>query len=130
MKGVYILVLNVNKTKIRVGSLGEITFKGRYAYVGSAQNNLEKRIKRHLSDDKKWRWHIDYLLALANVEMVFVKSAKKSEECATAKQLEMLYEPVIGFGSSDCKCKSHLFKIPNLQDFIAVVRDLGFDFYV
>ena len=41
--------------KIRIGSLGKITFKkGFYAYVGSAMNNLEKRVQRHLRKKKNF----------------------------------------------------------------------------
>ncbi len=55
MKGVYCLIIKV-KTDIiqKIGALGKIKFdKGIYVYVGSAQNNLKKRIKRHLSKNKK-----------------------------------------------------------------------------
>ena len=48
------MIINVRKDiKERIGALGKINFKkGKYVYVGSAQNNLEKRIARHLSKDK------------------------------------------------------------------------------
>ncbi|MCJ7761950.1 hypothetical protein MUP38_00660, partial [Candidatus Bathyarchaeota archaeon] len=48
LKGVYVLIIRVDKdTGVNVGDLGKLTFeKGLYAYVGSAQNNLEQRIKR------------------------------------------------------------------------------------
>jgi len=64
MKGVYILLINVGKNlRLKIGSLGMINFvNGKYAYVGSAQNNLEKRVERHMSKNKKKFWHIDYLL--------------------------------------------------------------------
>ena len=64
MKGSYCLIINVEKdTKIKIGKkLGIINFKkGCYVYVGSAMNSLESRVKRHLSDNKKKHWHIDYL---------------------------------------------------------------------
>lgn len=69
MKGSYCLIINVEKdTKIKIGKkLGIINFKkGCYVYVGSAMNSLESRVKRHLSDNKKKHWHIDYLLLNKN----------------------------------------------------------------
>ncbi len=117
MKGVYVLMITVNKNiKERIGSLGEINFeKSVYAYTGSAQNNLRKRVERHLSDNKKMHWHIDYLLnnESAQVDNVFYKEASKSEECNMARQLNSTESPVMNFGCSDCNCNSHLFKIKN-----------------
>jgi len=115
MKGSYILLIEVKKNlKLSIGSLGEITFpKGIYAYVGSAMNSLEARIKRHLRKDKKLFWHIDYLLNNKNVKVikVFYKESKKKEECKIAKIVSRYGEPIKGFGCSDCKCSAHLFKL-------------------
>jgi adenylylsulfate kinase len=100
--------------RINVGSLGKIFFeKGLYAYVGSAQTNLEKRIQRHIHKNKKRFWHIDYLLEskLVDILKVFYKEAARKEECEIAKQISSKGCPMGGFGSSDCKCKSHLFKV-------------------
>jgi Uri superfamily endonuclease len=117
MKGVYILLINVGKNlQLKIGSLGKINFdKGKYAYVGSAQNNLEKRIKRHTSKNKKKFWHIDYLLdnKFTKVLDVFYKNSGKSEECKIADRLNKTEVPIPNFGCSDCNCKSHLFKIIN-----------------
>lgn len=124
MKGIYLLVIEVKKDiKVSVGSLGILTFnKGYYVYVGSAQNSLEKRIARHLltkkgSNAKKLFWHIDYLLEDDNVEIVkvFYKTGKKSEECEIARELSKTEFFISKFGSSDCKCVSHLFKIKDLN---------------
>ena len=120
MKGIYCLIIEVKgDIKLKIGSLGKIWFeKGNYVYVGSSQNNLEKRVKRHLSGKKKMHWHIDYLLAspYARINHVLCKIAKKKEECKTAKLLSATEIPVKGFGCSDCKCNSHLFKIINLMN--------------
>ena len=45
-------------------------------------NSLNARIKRHLSDDKKLHWHIDYLLKDKNseiVDVIFTISTNKLE---------------------------------------------------
>ena len=119
MKGVYLLIVLVsNNIKSKIGSLGKIKFKkGLYAYMGSAQNNLEKRVARHKSKYKKKFWHVDYLLnnKFTKVQKVFYKKAKKLEECQIAKNLSKIAIPIINFGCSDCSCKSHLFKIKNLR---------------
>lgn len=121
MKGIYILSIIVQENiALKVGALGKIDFKkGRYAYVGSAQNNLKKRIQRHLSKNKKKRWHIDYLLLNPNVkiENIHYKKAGKDEECKIAHMLSSFEEPIKGFGSSDCRCHSHLFRLKSLNYF-------------
>jgi len=119
MKGVYVLLINVGKNlQLKIGSLGKMNFdKGKYAYVGSAQNNLEKRIERHMSKNKKKFWHIDYLLDNKSTKIVdtFYKKSIKSEECRIADKLGKTELPVLKFGCSDCNCESHLFKIRNLD---------------
>ena len=115
MKGIYILVILIRKSiSIRVGALGKIEFKkGKYAYIGSAQNGIESRVARHLRHEKKKFWHIDYLLDNKNVsvEEVWYKEAPKDEECKVAGMLagKDAYPTIPGFGCSDCKCVSHLF---------------------
>ena len=111
MKGIYCLIIKV-KTDIiqKIGALGKIKFKkGIYVYIGSAQNNLEKRIKRHLSKKKKIRWHIDYLLQKASITKVILCETADKIECAIAQALSRQFDSIPGFGSSDCRCKSHLF---------------------
>lgn len=119
MKGIYCLIIEVKgDVKLNIGKLGKIRFeKGNYAYVGSAQNNLEKRVGRHLSGKKKKHWHIDYLLAspaAGIIKVLLCKNAKKEEECKTAGRLALTETPVSGFGCSDCRCNSHLFRIGSL----------------
>lgn len=120
MKGVYVLVIDIEKDiEIEVGALGKIKFpEGRYAYVGSAQNGLEARVKRHLSNEKQLFWHIDYLLASeeTEVEKVFYKQAGKAEECRLAEEIQSKGKPIPDFGCSDCSCDSHLFKIEGLDN--------------
>jgi Uri superfamily endonuclease len=117
MKGIYVLIISVNSNiLVSVGALGKISFeKGLYAYVGSAQNNLEKRVKRHLRKDKRRFWHIDHFLNNRSVAVtkVFYKEAEKSEECQISRVLSQRGMPVANFGCSDCSCVSHLFMLDN-----------------
>jgi Uri superfamily endonuclease len=110
-----VLIIQVDKNvDVNIGALGKLTFeKGLYAYVGSAQANLEQRIKRHLAKEKQLFWHIDYLLndSAARIAKVLYKQADKTEECNLAKAIGEKGKPVDSFGCSDCNCKSHLFRI-------------------
>jgi Uri superfamily endonuclease len=112
VKGVYLLLINLKKnSRIKIGRLGRITFsKGFYVYVGSALNSLQARVARHLSSEKKLKWHIDYLLASPNaeVETVITRQTEKKIECKVNEIIQKFGKPVEKFGSSDCKCKSHL----------------------
>jgi Uri superfamily endonuclease len=115
MKGIYVLIIDVrNPTHINVGKLGAMTFTaGLYAYIGSAQNNIEKRVERHLRKRKRLFWHIDYLLGQDDVTVlqVLCKSGAKEEECRIAKSIAAQNKAVRSFGCSDCRCESHLFKL-------------------
>jgi len=111
MKGSYLLIIKLeNDARIPIGKLGELEFnRGFYVYVGSALNGLEQRIQRHLRENKKTHWHIDYFLKHATVSDVFYKENEIKEECIIAKKLGEKLSSISGFGCSDCKCKSHLF---------------------
>lgn len=117
MKGIYVLIIDVAEDiDVNVGALGKTALaKGLYAYVGSAQTNLDKRIKRHFKNEKQKFWHIDYLLDhdTAKIIQVLYREANKTEECKTAKTIGEKGKPILHFGSSDCECKSHLYQIEN-----------------
>jgi len=129
VKGVYVLVISVDENiEVDVGALGSISFeKGLYAYVGSAQSSLEKRVKRYLRKAKRNFWHIDYLLdnEAVRIVKVFYKEADKAEECRIAEKLSERGVAVKNFGCSDCGCVSHLFRIDDygfLRDFMFEMR--------
>lgn len=127
MKGSYILILELPKAKtISVGKLGSIKFKkGSYAYIGSALNGLEARISRHLRKNKKVFWHIDYLLEYASVKDIYYSPSQKKEECKFAQLLTAEFDGVKYFGSSDCRCNSHLFFSEKYSNLIKVISDSG-----
>ena len=120
MKGSYILLIKLKENKtIKVGKLGKLFFKkGFYVYIGSAMNNLDKRINRHISKDKKFHWHIDYFLQNAEILEAYFKENTIKEECKLANMFKEKLEEIPGFGCSDCKCTSHLFywKKVDIQD--------------
>ncbi|MEM1513355.1 MAG: GIY-YIG nuclease family protein [Candidatus Thermoplasmatota archaeon] len=121
MKGSYILIIEIeNDKKIKIGKR-EIYFKkGYYAYIGSAMNSIEKRIERHLRKEKRKRWHIDYLLEEGKIKKIFYKESKFKEECKIAKKF-LSFQAIPKFGSSDCKCKSHLFYSSKIKDFYEIL---------
>ena len=106
----YQLFIHLSKdTKILVGKLGMFNFlKGTYVYTGSAKRNLDSRLRRHFTKEKKLHWHIDYFLNYKNIEIIKVIKSKL-DECNLNQRLngKILAK---GFGSSDCRkfCKSHL----------------------
>lgn len=113
LKGTYCLLINLKShSKITIGKLGTIDFKkGHYVYVGSALNSLNGRILRHLKEDKKLHWHIDYFLASANseIEEVIYTVSDEKLECELARKIAERGSGISEFGCSDCKCESHLF---------------------
>ncbi|MBC5792949.1 MAG: GIY-YIG nuclease family protein [Nanohaloarchaea archaeon] len=114
MKGVYVVFAFLERDKdIEIGALGTIEFeKGVYAYVGSGQNSLEKRLKRHFAPTEDKHWHIDYFTSEARVFDFFAVPEGPNYECTLAQHLSNRSKPVERFGSSDCSCASHLFKLP------------------
>jgi Uri superfamily endonuclease len=97
---------------LRIGALVTVAFeRGHYAYVGSAQGGIRKRVARHLSTEKRRHWHIDWLLDVARVERVAICAADRQAECATARELGRAGTTIRGFGSSDCRCPGHLIRI-------------------
>jgi Uri superfamily endonuclease len=111
--GVYQLHLRLSQAaRVRVGKLGTFFFPaGRYVYTGSALGGLERRLSRHRRSEKKLHWHIDYLLCVAQIEEVTTWPASERRECEVNRSaLEQPGARVIarGFGSSDCRCPTHL----------------------
>lgn len=113
-QGSYLLLFTLRQEiSLRIGKNLSHTFpKGSYLYVGSAMKGLSQRVKRHLRKKKKPHWHIDYLLPHAEeVRPLLIRSSERLE-CSLARELESLAKPIPRFGSSDCRCTSHLFYTP------------------
>lgn len=116
-KGTYILIMEMSECDVEVGSLGVLHFtKGSYCYVGSAMNGLDQRISRHLSKDKKIRWHIDRLTTSCTDIVAYECISHGIRECELCDiVIESGGIPVFkGFGCSDCKCRTHLFFVDEM----------------
>ena len=122
-RGSYCLCIIVGrKLTVDVGALGRLSFDpGRYIYVGSAMNGLEARVRRHLNTShgtpKAVHWHIDYLLREpeVRVEAVYTRASEERMECIIADAVSRMGQPFRGFGCSDCRCESHLFKVDDWE---------------
>jgi Uri superfamily endonuclease len=131
-KGTYVLIMLLAKNqKIKPGKLPESEYrKGTYLYVGRARTRLEARIKRHIQHQKKIHWHIDYLLQKAVIKDIWIRP-NFFGECLTAAKIQK-FSPAPaaspkGFGSSDCRCPSHLFYFPPDMDSLDSLRKkMGF----
>lgn len=96
---------------------------GLYAYCGSAKGpgGLKARIKRHLSPNKRIRWHIDQVTSQACqigawgwLDIVEISECQLVHALLATDNSEI---PIKGFGSSDCKtCPSHFLKLSNDTD--------------
>jgi len=113
-KGTYLLFLKFYGPRdVSVGALGTLSIAaGEYCYVGSAMNGLDERLGRHLSKDKRIRWHIDRLTSCADDMYAFV-SLDPIPECVLSETAKGCgCHPVFkGFGCSDCRCWTHLFLV-------------------
>ena len=126
--GIYTIILSSEKAKqICIGALGEIDFApGCYAYTGSARGPGGcKRVDRHIEilrgTRNTRRWHIDYLLAQAGLVEVFITRTSRDLECSIAEMVGERLVPIKGFGSSDCRCISHLHYGRDLGSTMAAV---------
>ena len=128
MKGTYCLIISMKKSeKLDIGHLHNMHRfkKGYYVYIGSAMNSLVARINRHLSDEKKLHWHIDYLLKNESSEIrdVLFNVSDKKIECDLASTIALNGEEVPKFGSSDCNCSSHLIYFKRKRDAMNSVKN-------
>jgi sugar fermentation stimulation protein A len=112
--GNYLLVMEMPEDReITVGSLGGLHFgRGWYVYAGSARKNLEQRLSRHLRKVRKRKhWHVDYITPYTGRVRPLAVMSYRNLECDLAADMERLGgRPVPGFGCSDCRCGSHLFR--------------------
>ncbi|MFA5628765.1 MAG: GIY-YIG nuclease family protein [Dehalococcoidales bacterium] len=127
--GTYALVIFAERPSLlTIGKLGTYEFPaGYYIYVGSALNGLNSRLGRHLKAEKKLHWHIDYLLRQNKVIQVWYSLSPDKLECKWTSILQGLTDvqmPVPGFGSSDCRCLSHLLHFSALPDFCRFEKEL------
>ncbi len=127
-KGTYVIIFTLGAdAEVRIGALGTFFFsKGTYCYVDSALCGLEHRVARHLRKDKVLRWHIDYLTTISVDSHAYVSYPDYIDECELARAAvgSGMIPSVRGFGSSDCDCYTHLFRMEgnSLEQFLASTK--------
>jgi Uri superfamily endonuclease len=130
--GTYILLVELaSPVVIVVGKIGSIPFEmGVYAYVGSAfgPGGLAARLHRYIVGPRKIHWHIDHLLERAEVIGTLHKADPERRECHWARWIGSRAKTrVRGFGSSDCRCESHLFLVGAAKSSEDLVAAAGCD---
>ena len=122
--GSYVLLIRLLEGQtITVGRLGDIYFPhGCYAYVGSAMGGVKSRLSHHLRSGKRLHWHIDYLLQKASIIDIIIYQTGDRAECTIAWALSSQFDCIPGFGSSDCRCHSHLFFAAEERQMKATIR--------
>ena len=118
--GTYLLIFRSSLERlIDIGKLGQLRVKpGFYVYVGSAfgPGGLAARVAHHKRPSGCPRWHIDYLGLSNNLEEVWYTYDpfhREHQWTAVVAGLKGSSIPLAGFGSSDCRCRSHLYFFPS-----------------
>ncbi len=102
-----------------VRKLGLIRFPaGHYVYVGRAfgRGGLGARLTHHLNLSVSPHWHIDFLRPHGTISAIWYGLTTPSDEHEWAQamaQIRGATVPAVGFGSSDCRCASHLIRFVN-----------------
>jgi len=114
--GTYALILICrSKKRVQIGKLGPLEMRrGFYVYVGSAlgPGGLRARVAHHQKGSQRPHWHIDYLRPHARLDRVWSSHGRARREHRWARLIRTLKGasvPIAGFGSSDCRCATHLF---------------------
>ena len=116
LPGTYALVFRAKqKKRLIIGKLGVLKLQpGYYVYVGSAfgPGGLKARIGHHRKSSSRRHWHIDYLsehLAPDEVWYTYDFTRREHHWSEVLSHAAGASIPLPGFGSSDCRCISHLY---------------------
>ncbi len=130
--GTYVLIFYIKKPiKLRFKGKENLIEPGHLLYFGSARNGLVSRLKYHLlKQDKKKHWHVDWLTTNKDVEIEAVgyNIDENESECKISQHVleKKLGDIVIKkFGSTDCKCITHLFHVKSMQEYWEILQDLN-----
>ena len=129
--GTYALILScASNARIQVGRLGTMQLQpGYYVYLGSAlgPGGLRARIAHHQKLSPRPHWHVDSLRARAQIHRIWFSYDARRCEHQWARAVQMMSGakvPVLGFGASDCDCRSHLYFFDRCPSRISFHRGL------
>ena len=112
--GVYLLLIRLRRgLPVTLGRRTVALAPGWYVYCGSALGGLAGRLARHLRTSQVRHWHVDALLAAGQVaDLQVCLTTDPAAECRLAAAVAAWTgaEPVPGFGCTDCRCATHLFR--------------------
>ncbi len=130
--GTYVLILRaLSSGTVMAGSSGGVNLvTGYLAYAGSAlgRGGLRARVRRHIISDKKQFWHVDYIRPYTLIDEIWFFPGREKLEHLAASALQSLPSAFVAaenFGSSDCRCESHLFRFNGKPAFNAFRDALG-----
>jgi Uri superfamily endonuclease len=125
--GTYALILFCSRAeRVRIGKLGPLKLRrGFYVYVGSAlgPGGVRARVAHHQKVSPRPHWHVDYLRFHTRLDGIWYSHDQVRREHQWARLIHTLRGasvPAAGFGSSDCRCETHLFffkRRPSFHEF-------------
>ena len=125
--GTYALILFCSRDElVQIGKLGSLQLRrGFYVYVGSAvgPGGVRARVAHHQKVSQRPHWHIDYLRLHTRLDRIWYSHDRVRREHQWARVISGLRGaslPIAGFGSSDCRCATHLFfftRRPSFREF-------------
>lgn len=117
-RGCYLLGMHIYEAlDVHLGRRGSHRLpSGFYIYVGSAmgRGGLKARLGRHLATKKRIHWHVDHItsrLPVTEIAWLVQEISTEHQFAAHLCTLSWIQTPIPGFGSSDCHCSAHLFRM-------------------
>jgi len=130
--GTYALVYQCTTPfRASVGKLRSMEGRaGYWIYVGSAfgPGGLKARLRHHLKPSPRRHWHLDYIKAALQPLEIWATADSEKREHAWVKIVSGLQGstcPMVGFGATDCTCRSHLIfraRRPGFSNFRRQIR--------
>lgn len=133
LPGSYALIFHCPQAvSVEVGRLGNLRLEpGYYVYCGSAfgPGGVKSRTDHHRAISARPHWHLDYLrpwMRLLQIWYTYDPQPREHQWAAELASLRGARMPFPGFGSSDCRCPSHLVRLgykPSLRGFRRRLRE-------
>jgi Uri superfamily endonuclease len=130
--GTYALILSSSTDfGIQIGRLGTMRLHPAYCvYLGSAlgPGGLRARLAHHQKLSPRPHWHIDYLRTHTQIRCIWFSYDVRRREHQWARVVQTMPGakiPLLGFGASDCDCRSHLYFFNHCPSRFSFQRSFG-----